>query len=235
VLVWLVLNYGLPFSIIVSARRAVLGEVNGTWLIWVVATQSVSIVASASVDAARRGALQAQLPVVAVSFWGVGVMLYIVLIVAIFLRLLLVPVTEEEMGPAYWIAMGATAISVRAAAGILDIRVPGAHALVASLRPFLLGFSFVLWALGTWWIPLLVLFGLWRYVVRGYPKAYEPRLWSVVFPLGMYAVASYSLGKAAHYGFLVAVAQVWVWVGVAAWAAVTALMLTALRRALTRP
>ena len=233
-LVWLLLTYGLPFSIIVGASRAVLGEINGTWLIWVVGTQSLSIVASAAAAAARPGALRSQLPAVAVSFWGVGVMLYIMLIVAIFLRLLLVEVTEVEMGPAYWIAMGATAITTRAAAGILVLHGPSAGPLVAGLRPFVLGFSFVLWAFGTWWIPLLVLFGLWRYVVRGYSRAYEPRLWSVVFPLGMYTVASYSLGRAAHLGFLVAVARAWVWVGVAAWAVVSLLMLAALLEALRR-
>jgi tellurite resistance protein TehA-like permease len=233
-LVWLLLTYGLPFSIIVGARRAVLGEINGTWLIWVVGTQSLSIVATAAAASARPGPLRDQLPAVAVSFWGVGVMLYLMLIVAIFLRLLLVEVTEAEMGPAYWIAMGATAITTRAAAGILMLHGAASRPLLASLRPFVLGFSFVLWAFGTWWIPLLILFGLWRYVVRGYSKAYEPRLWSVVFPLGMYTVASFSLGKAAHFGFLVAIARIWVWVGVAAWATVSLLMLAVPLRALAR-
>ncbi len=234
-LAWLVLSYGLPFSIMVAARRAVLREINGTWLIWVVATQSVSIVASAAAATSQPGPLREQLPVVAVTFWAVGVMLYIVLIVAIFLRLLLVEVTAGEMGPAYWIAMGATAISTRAAAGILVLHGPGSEGLVRDMHPFVLGFSFLLWAFGTWWIPLLVLFGLWRYVVRGYSKAYEPRLWSVVFPLGMYTVASLSLGRAAHLGFLVAIARLWVWVGVAAWAGVSLLMVAALVRALTEP
>lgn len=164
-------------------------------------------------------------PAVAAALWAVGVMLYLVLIVIIFLRLLVIEVTPAEMGPAYWIAMGATAISVRAAAGVLGLT--GAthpSALVSVLRPFIIGLSFVLWAWGTWWIPLLVLFGIWRYLMRGYPKTYEPRLWNVVFPLGMYAVASVSLGRAAHFGFMVTVATVWVWVGVAAWVAVLAVM-----------
>jgi tellurite resistance protein TehA-like permease len=82
----------------------------------------------------------------------------------------------------------------------------------------------VLWSFGTWWIPLLVLFGLWRHVLRRYPLAYEPQLWSMVFPLGMYTVASYSLGRAADLGFMVSIARVWVWVGVVAWCGVLALM-----------
>jgi tellurite resistance protein TehA-like permease len=226
--VWLVLTYALPWSIVAGAHRPVLAEMNGTWLVWVVSTQSLSIVAAAVTPHAPSSWLHAELPVIAVCLWGFGVMLYLVLIVIIFLRLLLIEVTPAEMGPAYWIAMGATAISVRAAAGILVLHGPQAAHLVSELRPFLVGLSMVLWAFGTWWIPLLVLFGIWRYVVRRYPRAYEPRLWNVVFPLGMYTVASWTLGHAAGFTFMSSVARVWVWVGGASWVIVLGLMAVAL-------
>ncbi len=230
-LLWLVLTYALPWSIVAAARRPVLGEINGTWLVWVVATQSLSIIAAALAAQAPAAWLRADLPAVAVCLWGLGVMLYLVLIVIIFLRLLLIEVTPAEMGPAYWIAMGATAISVRAAAGILTLN--GPHAvLVAVLRPFVVGLSVVLWAFGTWWIPLLVLLGFWRYVLRRYPRTYEPRLWNVVFPLGMYTVASWTLGQTPGLGFMASVARVWVWVGFAAWVSVLGLMGSGLARAL---
>jgi tellurite resistance protein TehA-like permease len=232
--IWLALTYGLPWSIVADARRPLLGHINGTWLIWVVATQSLSIVAAALAPTAPSAGLRADLPVVAVCLWGVGVMLYLILIVIIFLRLLLVEVTPAEMGPAYWIAMGATAISVRAAAGILVLHGPDAEALVNPIRPFLVGLSVVLWAFGTWWIPLLVAFGVWRYLIKGYSWAFEPRLWSVVFPLGMYTVASYSLGHAEGFAFMVSIAQVWVFVDVVAWAVVMALMLLAAVQAWSR-
>jgi hypothetical protein len=148
-------------------------------------------------------ALRRFLAEVGVWLWGVGIVLYLVLVVIILLRLMVVEVTPEEMGPAYWIAMGATAISVRAAGGILDLPSHLAGFPVLELHPFAIGTSVVLCAFGTWWIPLLVLFGLWRHVVRGYPLAYEPRLWSMVFPLGMYTVASYTLGQAVHLELLV--------------------------------
>jgi tellurite resistance protein TehA-like permease len=70
--------------------------------------------------------------------------------------------------------------------------------------------------------------------VRGYSKTYEPALWSVVFPLGMYAAASFSLGRVGHFGFMVSIARVWAWAGVAAWAAVTVLMVVALAVALSQ-
>ncbi len=227
-LLWAVLSYGLPWTIVAAARRPVLGQINGTWLIWVVATQSLSIVAADLARVSPWTALSDNLPIVSVCLWGVGVVLYLILIAIIFLRLLLVEVTPEEMGPAYWIAMGATAISVRAAAGILSMHVPGATVLLSDVRSFVIGLSVVLWSFGTWWIPLLVLFGIWRYVLRGYSRAYEPRLWSVVFPLGMYTVASDTLGHAADLEFMVSVARVWVFVGLAAWTAVLVLMLATL-------
>ena len=230
--VWVGLTYALPWSIVTAARRPVLGEINGTWLVWVVATQSLSIVTAAVAPTAPGTWLRAELPPIAVCLWGLGVMLYLVLIVIIFLRLLVIAVTPAEMGPAYWIAMGATAISVRAAAGILALHGPHATTLVAAMRPFVVGLSVVLWAFGTWWIPLLVLLGIWRYVLRGYPRSYEPRLWNVVFPLGMYTVASFSLGHLPGLGFMASVARIWVWVGVAAWVAVLCLMGGALSRAL---
>lgn len=92
----------------------------------------------------------------------------------------------------------------------------------------MIGFSVVLWSFGTWFIPMLVLFGLWRYFVRGYSWAYDPRLWSVVFPLGMYTVASITLGRAAEFGFMASLAYSWLWVGVLAWGAVFILMIVAL-------
>ena len=230
--VWVGLTYALPWSIVAAARRPVLGEINGTWLVWVVATQSLSIVAAAVAPSAPATWLRAELPAVAVCLWGLGVMLYLVLIVIIFLRLLVIAVTPAEMGPAYWIAMGATAISVRAAAGILAVHDPHATTLVAAMRPFVVGLSVVLWAFGTWWIPLLVLLGIWRYLLRRYPRTYEPRLWNVVFPLGMYTVASFSLGRVPGLGFMASIARVWVWVGVAAWVGVLSLMAGALVRTL---
>ena len=48
--VWLVLTYGVPASLLLTRERdSVLGGVNGTWLLWVVGTQSLSVTASALV------------------------------------------------------------------------------------------------------------------------------------------------------------------------------------------
>ena len=226
-LLWLALTYGLFCSIVLAGNHPMLREINGVWLVWVVGTQSIAVLATALAPQLPWAPGQDLLGVTGVLFWSVGVVLYLILVVIIFLRLFLIETTPAEMGPAYWILMGATAISVRAAAGILMLSDSAPTALLTEMHAFVAGLAVVLWSFGSWFIPMLVLFGLWRYFVRGYSWAYEPKLWSVVFPLGMYAVASVTLGRAIDFEFMRELAAVWVWIGVAAWGAVTVLMLLA--------
>jgi tellurite resistance protein TehA-like permease len=233
-LLWVLLSYGVPFVLVSGSRRSVLRDVDGRWLLWVVAVQSLAIVAAGLASSAPWSSLRQGLPAVALSFWLVGVVLYLVLIVVICLRLLLVEMTPAEMGPAYWITMGAAAISVTAASGILDIHDRSAGILVNEMHSLLVGSSVVLWAFGTLWILLLAVFGVWRHVLRRYPFSFEPNMWSAVFPLGMYTVASVSLGRAADIGFMVALAKVWMWVGFGAWVATLALMLVSPARSQLR-
>ena len=56
------------------------------------------------------------------------------------------------------------------------------------------GLSLILWAFGTWTIPLLVVFGLWRHVRHRARLTYTPELWAIVFPLGMYTTATAEFG-----------------------------------------
>ena len=49
---------------------------------------------------------------------------------------------------------------------------------------------------------------------------YEATLWSVVFPLGMYAVAGIYLGRADHLPLVEGVGRAALWVALAAWALV---------------
>ena len=225
--VWLALTYGVPASLLLTrARDSVLGGVNGTWLLWVVATQSLSLTASTLVPAwpSQSGLLAPA----ATGLWSVGLVLYLLLVSLILLRWLTVAMTPATLGPPYWILMGATAITVLAGARILNL--PAALPAVRATAGFVEGFSFTLWAFGTWWIPLLVILGFWRHVRHHWPLTYEPTLWSVVFPLGMYSVATLVFGKAAHLAFTEPLARFMLWVAVAAWALVAAAFLARLVR-----
>jgi tellurite resistance protein TehA-like permease len=124
--------------------------------------------------------------------------------------------------------MGASAISVLAGAQIL--RLPPSP-LTTATHAAVAGSSVMLWAFGTWLVPLLLILGVWRHVRHRVPLAYEPEMWSMVFPIGMYGVASRELGAALHVPWLVTLGQDEAWLALAAWAAVLlAMMLAALPR-----
>ena len=88
--VWVVLSYGVPGSLLLARHQdSVLGGVNGTWLLWAVGTQSVSV--SASTLARVWPSQSALLALVAVGLWGVGLILYLVLVSLIMLHWLTCP------------------------------------------------------------------------------------------------------------------------------------------------
>jgi tellurite resistance protein TehA-like permease len=230
--VWLPLTYGVPASLLLTRTRdSVLGGVNGSWLLWIVATQSLSISAAVLVPAwpSQSGLLAPA----AAGLWSTGVLTYLMVVTLILLRWLTVPMTPATLGPPYWILMGATAISVLAGARYLAL--PAGIPVVRATAGFVEGFTYALWAFGTWWIPLLVILGSWRYIRRHWPLTYEPTMWSIVFPLGMYSAATLSFGKLAHLAFMEPLARFMFWVAVAAWALVAAAFLARLARRPAEP
>lgn len=218
---WLLLTYVIPGALVAGHRNGpVLAGVNGSWFLWVVATQSLSVAAATLADSARS--FRPAMVPLAVSLWGVGVVLYLVLVGLVTVRLLDVEVTPHALSPTYWVYMGATAITVLAAARIL--RLPPSLPVLVATRQVVSGLAFLLWAFGTWWIPMLLGVGIWRHLIRREPVGYDAALWSMVFPLGMYAVASASYGRATGLGFMVDIARGEIWVGFLAWLGVLAVM-----------
>ena len=211
-IVWLLLTYGVPATLLLARAQNSALPINGTWLLWVVATQSLSLAAAVLVPAwpSQRELLAPA----AAGLWSVGLGLY-VLLVSLILQRLTVSRTSESLGPAYWILMGATAITVLA--GVRIIELSPAIPLVRIIAGFVHGSCFALWAFGTWWIPLLMVVGLWQHYSHHGHLHYEPSLWSAVFPLGMYSVATLLYGKAAHLAFMEPIARFMLWVSVAAW------------------
>lgn len=218
VVLWLVLGYGAPLMWITSTRRWFrLEQVNGTWFHWVVSTQSVAV-AAASLASAGLGA---GFGVLALVCWAVGLMLYVLIAALVLARLLLRPVEPAELTPAYWIFMGAAAIT--ALAGMRLLRLPQ----LIIPQSLLAGVSTVLLSFATWLIPLLLALGVWRHLVRRFRLGYSTGLWSLVFPVGMYGVASHELGQAAHVRWLTALGSVVSWTAAAVWVVVFVAMVAA--------
>lgn len=225
---WLILGYVVPWTAQLGrAERPILSAANGTWFIWIVASQSVAVLAAALEPTVLTG--RQNLALLAVFCWSVGVLLYAGTGIFVAARMLLYPLGPADLTPPYWVAMGATAISVLAGARIVAM---ADAPMVDATRGLVAGVSVVFWVFGTWLIPALVAAGWWRHVVHRIPLRYDPSLWSVVFPLGMYGVAGHYLGIADDLSVVSGIGHTEIWVALTAWVLTFLAMLRHLARAL---
>ena len=210
---WLVLIYAVFTALTVKETKPTLDQgISGGWLVAVVATESVSTLASLLAASTQRPDI---LLFVSLSFWLTGGMLYIWLISLIFYRYTFFKFSPSDLMPPYWINMGAMAISTLA--GTLLIANSSFSPLLQRLQPFLLGFTMFFWATATWWIPMLLILGFWRHVYKRFPLTYSPLYWGAVFPLGMYSVSTFRLATAANASFLLFLPRAFVFIALAAW------------------
>ena len=209
---WSVLVYGFLSTVTVGITKPDLEHgLNGAWLLLVVATESVSVLGSllALHDAARDA-----LVFVSLAFYLLGSMLYVLLSALIFFRWVFRPMYPEEMGASWWINMGAVAIATLAGAQLMALP-EVAHPLVPLLS-FVAPFTVLLWATSTFWIPLLVILFIWKEMQRG-PRGYDSGLWSAVFPLGMYVVATHEYAAVADLKFLEFIPHAMFWIALLVW------------------
>ncbi|MBI4290370.1 MAG: tellurite resistance/C4-dicarboxylate transporter family protein [Betaproteobacteria bacterium] len=211
---WIMLTYGIFTALTVRENKPALEDgINGAWLTAVVATQSLVVlgcIVMPRIGANSEGAMFAL-----VVLWLAGGMLYIWMISLIFYRYTFFRFHPQDLTPPYWINMGAMAIS--ALAGALLMSIAGASPLLSSLLPFLRGFTLLFWATATWWIPMLVILGVWRYVHHKVPLTYDPLYWGAVFPLGMYATATFRLAEVFSLPFLFALTRLFLGLALTVW------------------
>ncbi|HET7388953.1 MAG TPA: tellurite resistance/C4-dicarboxylate transporter family protein [Nocardioidaceae bacterium] len=226
--VWLVLGYLVPWTVVLGrVTRPLLQHVNGTWFIWVVASQSVAVLAAALEPQVTMG--RRELALLAVFSWSLGVFLYVAAAVFVSARLLFHELRPVDLTPPYWVSMGATAITVVAGARIVQM---ADAPVVSATRGLIAGASVGFWVFGTWLIPPLLASGVWRHLIHRVPLRYEAAMWSIVFPLGMYGVGGHFLGHADHLPIVRSIGANESWFALAAWVVVFVAMLLHLARTL---
>ena len=222
---WVALGY-FSFAVLTFDEGQTGADVvHGGWLIAIVGTESLVLLGAPL--AGEFGSLEDTIFVAVYALWGVGIVFYGIFVTLFAYRIFFLPVDASEMNPLFWVVMGAAAIATNAGSTLI-LTEPDLPFLLA-MRPFVNGTTLILWAWATWWIPLLVIFGVWRHLVRRYPLTYAPMYWSLVFPLGMYAVATYRLSLASDFEPIEIFSQVMVWVALGAWLATMGGLVVSLR------
>ncbi|MGQ4276829.1 tellurite resistance/C4-dicarboxylate transporter family protein [Pseudidiomarina sp. E22-M8] len=214
-LLWLILTYTVFTALTIRRNKPTLDKgISGAWLLAVVATQAVAVL-SALIATQTSQPWRLELNFLALSMWLWGGMLYIWMMSLIFYRYTFFQFLPGDLAPPYWINMGAMAISTLAGS-LLIINAPNAPFL-QSIKPFIKGFTVFYWATGTWWIPMLLILGIWRHVVRRFPFGYDPLYWGAVFPLGMYSACTFVMLQAMEFSFLDGLPTVFFFLSLLVW------------------
>lgn len=212
-LLWLVLGYGIPWAAFFGpAEHPILKQANGTWLIWTVATQSVAVL-SATLEP-HFASIARELALVAVFCWAVGCGIYVVMIITLHIRLIMLKPDPKDFTTPYWISMGALAITILAGG---KITLMTSAPMVDATRHVVSATSALCWAVGTWLIPPILAVGYWRHFRHHVPLNYQAPLWSMVFPLGMYAVSSDVISGALNLPIVHFVGYWELWIAFAVW------------------
>src|SRR5665213_1327723 len=212
--VWIALIY-FSFAVLIFLNTAHDANiVHGGWLNAIVGTESLVILGT--IVAPRMGGFGPAVFVLIHMLWGIGLVLYGIFIALFAHRMFFFEVEPDDITPLLWVVMGAAAIATNAGSTLIltDSGMP----FLQSMRPFIDGVTLVMWAWASWWIPLLLLLGIWKHGFRRVPVKYTPMLWSLVFPLGMYALASLRLSLASDFPPLRIISQGMVWLALATWA-----------------
>jgi tellurite resistance protein TehA-like permease len=213
ILLYVVLIYFVFTALTVKREKPPLAEgINGGWLVSVVAAQSVTVLGAQLAPSTENP--EAVL-FFCLAMWLGGGMLYLWIISLIFYRYTFLTMAPSDLAPPYWINMGAAAISTLAGTTVAagSARSP----VVAQTLPFVRGLTLMWWATATWWIPMLVVLGAWRHLVRRFPLRYDPLYWGAVFPLGMYTAATVRLSRAVDAAYLFEIPRWFVFVALSAW------------------
>jgi tellurite resistance protein TehA-like permease len=223
---WLALIY-LSFSVMTFGNAKLhTAIIQNGWLLAVVGTESLSVLGTTIAPA--TGAFASPIYALTHMLWGIGVALYAIYIVLLIYRLFFFDIKPGDITPALWVAMGAAAISTDA--GSVILLADGGVPFLISMRPFVAGVTLIGWAWATLWIPFLLMLDFWKYAIRREPVSYTPLVWSAVFPVGMYSMATMRLSLASDFVALRGVAHVVVWLAIAAWVAALGALIAACGR-----
>jgi tellurite resistance protein TehA-like permease len=226
---WAVLLYiTLIAVVLLSPKPGLDAGINGTWFLLTVATESIAVLGALLLGRGDSDLLA----FTCLALFCLGLVLYLIVMTMVFLRWTFAALEPTEADPPAWIAAGAVAITVLAGSNLL-LAVDAAPR-IARVAPAVEVLVVLAWATATFWFPLMIAIGVWRHIVSRVPLRYHPSYWALVFPLGMYGVASARMIEATDLTALDWLPPVVLAVALAAWGLAFAGLVTTISRTLSR-
>jgi tellurite resistance protein TehA-like permease len=201
---------------VVADRGSWRRQAGGTWLLPVVATESLAVLAATLAAVRPSPALAAA----GLCWFALGLAGYPPLAGLVVGRLRSARARLAVLTPDSWILSGALSIATLAASRLAAVASGGP--LPAGARPWLTGLAVAAWVPASGLYLVLAVASAWRAATLPATRRYRLGWWAMVFPLGMYAAATDDLGRTAGSGALLALATLAFWVALAAWLAVAA-------------
>ena len=187
---------GIPLAFLISVIFAIVlfyskdtppTDINGGWFIPPVVTIVVPMVLAPLIPASAPETARALL-MISYAFWGMGFLLYILILTILHDRLVLHPLPPARLAPTFWIGLGpigvgSLALIKLAAAGTLLF---GPVAPIVKLISNIAATS--IWGLGVWWLAASII--LLGFYLKSGMLPYAISWWGFTFPLGAYTVAT---------------------------------------------
>jgi len=227
---WVFFMYAIYFYLISHYGGPLNDLVTGATLLTVVATQSVTVLGSQLTG--TFGSLSDFIYLISLTHFAAGWVLYLIFIILVTQVLLTKEFEPLDWEGPYWIAMGAAAITTLAGSNMLLFLDMG------NLYEATLVITYLAWAAGAWWIPILLYMDFWKFTRlnpedrpywitlfpwaslgfgRGDRHFYEPPSWGRVFPMGMFTACTVALTEASGFEILYLIPSGWGWFALVVW------------------
>ncbi|KKO18975.1 MAG: tellurite resistance/C4-dicarboxylate transporter family protein [Candidatus Brocadia sp.] len=230
ILLWSMVSLATFSILFIKCEQKIELVLHGGWLTATVGTQSVAVFGA--ILAPKFGAGAGFVMFSSFVWWMIGSFLYVVLITLIMFRLVFFKISPDALVPPYWINMGALAITTLAGSAIC-INIPKVKGHYADLLGFTKGITLFFWSFGTWWIPFLIIVGIWKYLFHKTQFKYNPLYWAMVFPLGMYTASTMRLSQAIRIPFIAHISKYFIYAAYIAWIFIFIQMIISIIKAAT--
>ena len=200
-----------------------LQSMTAVWLLPIVAAEVTAASGGVLLNQLSAGAEAERVLFLSYVLWGTSVLPAFGILAILFLRMVLHKLPKRDMAVSSWLSIGPIGTG---ALGLLLLGEQAPRLLANSpLAPVgdalrgvgMLGAT-ILWGFGLWWLVLAILITL-RYVREGLP--FNMGWWAFTFPIGVYSMATLTLGRMSGVHFFVQLGALFVTTLAVMWLIVT--------------